>query len=136
LDKPRPGSWTAAVNNHVDVYGILSVYALVHIDHALAHRRTMIEAAEMCDFWAWGEPRAQRVFQGITHLMQQGGDPQTIYAEAFRRIPGLIDGSDSQVAEIDDSMAPLRGGVELIRQYRIVRREIDARLAQYLIPLA
>jgi hypothetical protein len=26
LDNPRPGAWTAAVNNHVDVDGILSVY--------------------------------------------------------------------------------------------------------------
>src|SRR5436190_7220033 len=42
LDHPRAGSWTIAVNNHVDVDGILSVYALVHSDHALAHRRTII----------------------------------------------------------------------------------------------
>jgi hypothetical protein len=43
----------------------------------------------------WGEPPAQRVFQGVSHLMQQGGNPQAISAEAFRRIPGFIDGSDS-----------------------------------------
>lgn len=136
LDRPRPGTWTAAVNNHVDVDGILSVYALVQSDHALAHRQTIIEAAEMGDFWGWGEPPAQRVFQGVTHLMQQGGDPQTIYAEAFRRIPGLIDGSDLDVAQIEESLAPLREGVQLVQQGRIVRREIDARLTQYIVPLA
>jgi hypothetical protein len=27
LDNPPPGFWTAAVNSHVDVDGILSVYA-------------------------------------------------------------------------------------------------------------
>ena len=69
--------------------------------------------------------------------MQQGGDPQAIYAEAFRRIPGLIDGSDPEVAQIEDSLAPLREGVELVRQTgEIVRREIEAHLAQYVIPLA
>ena len=136
LGNPRPGSWTAAVNNHVDVDGILSVYALVHSDHALAHRQTLIEAAEIGDFWGWGEPPAQRVFQGITYLMKQGGDPQAVYNEAFRRISGLIDGSDSDVAKIEDALAPLREGVELVRQGRIVRREIDARLTQYVIPLA
>jgi hypothetical protein len=136
LDKPRPGSWTAAVNNHVNVDGILSVYALVHSDHALAHRQTIIEAAEMGDFWGWGEPHAQRLFQGITHLMQKGGEPQAIYAEAFRRIPGLIDSSDPQIPQIEESLAPLRDGIELVEQGRIVRREIDARLAQYVILLA
>ncbi|MCO6455522.1 MAG: hypothetical protein J5I93_09515 [Pirellulaceae bacterium] len=135
LDHPRPGSWTAAVNNHVDVDGILSVYVLVHSEHALAHRKSIIEAAEMGDFWGWGEPPAQRVFQGVTHLMQRGGDPQAVYAEAFRRIPGLIDGSDSNVAQMEHSLAALREGVELVQQGRIVRREIDARLTQYVIPL-
>src|ERR1700687_3657931 len=51
LDDPRPGLWTVAVNNHVDVDGILSVYVLVHSDHAQAHRQTIIDAAEMGDFW-------------------------------------------------------------------------------------
>lgn len=135
LDNPRPGSWTAAVNNHVDVDGILSVYALVHSDHALAHRQTIIEAAEMGDFWGWGEPPAQRVFQGVTLLMKQGGDPQAIYAEAFRRIPGLIDGSDPAVPQIEASLAPLREGIELVQTGKIMRREIDTRLTQYIIPL-
>jgi hypothetical protein len=57
-----------AVNNHVDVDGILSVYVLVHGNHALAHRPAIIEAAEMGDFWGWGGVPAQRVFQGITHM--------------------------------------------------------------------
>src|ERR1700682_199746 len=51
LDNPWPGSWTAAVNNHVDVDGILSVYVLVHSEQALAQRQTIIEAAVMGDFW-------------------------------------------------------------------------------------
>jgi hypothetical protein len=136
LDNPRPGTWTAAVNNHIDVDGILSVYALVHSDHALAHRQTIIQAAEMGDFWGWGERSAQRLFQGLTFLMQQGGSAAEVYEEAFRRIPRLIDGSDPQVGEINVSLAPLNLGIELVQQGRIVRREIDARLPQYVVPLA
>src|SRR5690606_24250293 len=101
LDRPRPGRWTAAVNNHVDVDGILSIYALVHSRHALAHRRTIIEAAEMGDFWGWGEPAAQRLFQGITLLMERDDDSGSIYDEAFRRAAGLIDGTDPLVSSID-----------------------------------
>ena len=136
LEKPRLGAWTAAVNNHVDVDGILSVYVLVHSDHALAHRQTIIEAAEMGDFWGWGQPPAQRVFQCITKLTRGGGDPRAIYAEAFRRIPSLIDGSDPQLPEIEESLAPLRDGIELVQQGKIIRREIDAWLTQYVISLA
>jgi hypothetical protein len=135
LDNPRPGSWTAAVNNHVDVDGILSVYVLVHSGHALAHRRTIIEAAEMGDFWGWGEQVAQRVFQGLTLLMELGGTPMATYTEAFRRIPALIDGTDQEAPEIDDSLAPLRLGVELVEQGKIVRSQIASRLAHYLVPL-
>jgi hypothetical protein len=136
LDQPRGASWTVAVNNHVDVDGILSVYVLVHSDHALKHRRTIVEAADMGDFWGWGEPVAQRLFQGITLLMRKGGEPRSVYAEAFRRIPTLIDGSDSQVAEIEESLTPLRQQIQLVEDGRISRREREPRFAQYIIPLA
>ena len=133
LEHPRPGSWTAAVNNHVDVDGILSVYALVHGEHALAHRRTIVEAAEMGDFWGWGEPPAQRVFQGVTRLMNSGLKGKAVYDEAFRRIPALIDGTDPEVPEIEASLAPLRRGVELVEQGKIPRSLIGSRLAHYVV---
>ncbi|HUY32026.1 MAG TPA: DUF6687 family protein [Pirellulales bacterium] len=136
LDHPRPGSWTAAVNNHVDVDGILSVYVLVQSDHAWAHRQTIMEAAELGDFWGWGAPPAQRVFQGVTLLMERGGTGQSIYAEAFRRIPALIDGTDPEVRQIEDSLAPLRRGVELVEQGKIIRSQMGRRLAHYIVPLA
>ncbi len=136
LDDPRPGTWTAAVNNHIDVDGILSIYVLVHSEHARQHRRAIVQAAEMGDFWGWGEPNAQRLFQGITQMMRQGGDPQAIYAEAFRLIPGLLDGSAPDVQRIEASLLPLREGVEHIWQGRIEPRQINARLTHYIIPLA
>jgi len=133
LDNPRPGSWTAAVNNHVDVDGILSVYVLVHSSLALARRQTIIDAAEMGDFWGWGETPAQRVFQGITRLMNSG-EGKAIYAEAFRRIPALIDGCGPEISPIEVSLAPLQQGVELVEQGKITRSLIGSRLAQYIVP--
>lgn len=136
LDNPRPGSWTVAVNNHVDVDGILSVYALVHSEHALAHRQALIEAAEMGDFWGWGEAPAQRVFQGLTLLMKSGGEGRVVYTEAFRRIPAVIEGTDPEVPRIDESLAPLRRGVELVETGQVIRTETGPRLVQYVVPLA
>lgn len=139
LEHPLPGRWTVAVNNHVDVDGILSVYVLLHSEHALAHRRAIIEAAEMGDFWGWGEPPAQRVFQGITRLMyasdDRPDDGREMYEQAFRRIPGLLDGTDAEAADLDQSLLPLRRGAELVEQEKIARTFIGDRLAHYVVPL-
>jgi hypothetical protein len=140
LDNPVSASWTLAVNNHLDVDGMLSVYALVHSGHALANRRAIVQAAEMGDFWSWGEPAAQRLFQGLTRLMNrrvgEGRSIQSTYEEAFRRIPALVDGSDSESTEIDESLEPLRQGVRLVAEGAIRRTECGARFAQYVIPAA
>jgi hypothetical protein len=123
------------VNNHVDVDGILSVYVLVHSNHALAHRQSIIEAAEMGDFWGWGEPPAQRLFQGLTHLMKSGIEGREVYARAFRRVPALIEGTDPEIPQIDESLAPMRRGIELVETGQIVRTKIGSRLVQYVVPL-
>lgn len=134
LDNPRPGSWTVAVNNHVDVDGILSVYVLVHSQHALAHRQTIIQAAEIGDFWGWGEAPAQRVFQGVARLMNSG-EGRAVYGEAFRRIPALIDGTDPEIPQIDESLAPLRQGVELVEKGKISRSLIAEKMSHYIVPI-
>jgi hypothetical protein len=135
LDNPQPGSWTVAVNNHVDMDGILSVYALVRSCDAMPGRETLIQAAEMGDFWGWGELPAQRVFQGVSHLMKAGLGAAEVYHEAFRRIPGLIDGTDLDVPTIEKSLAPLTQGVQLVEQGKISRQTFGQRLAGYIIPL-
>ena len=140
LDQPLPGQWLVAVNNHLDVDGILSVYVLIHSSHALAHRKSLIEAAEMGDFWGWGESNAQRVFQGLTHLMdgrqQSGTDTNAIYAEAFQQIPSLIDGTHADCLEIEESLEPLQTGVELVDSGEITRSVIDSRCAHYVLPMS
>ena len=134
LDNPSPGPWTVAVNNHVDVDGILAVYTLIHSSHAKTHRKTLIQAAEMGDFWGYGELAAQRVFQGITQLFSTGFDGKPVYEEAFRRIPGLVDGTDPQIGTIDESLAPLRRGIELVETGMIKRLPIGSHLVNYVIP--
>jgi hypothetical protein len=138
LDEPVSADWTLAVNNHLDVDGMLSVYALIHSAHALAHRRAIIQAAEMGDFWSWGEPPAQRLFQGLTLLMNERRNEcratQLIYDEAFRRIPALLDQSDPGSDEIERSLEPLRQGVQRVESGAIRRNQHSARFSQYVVP--
>jgi len=138
LDNPLPGPWTVAVNNHLDVDGILSVYVLLHSQHALSHRETIIAAAEMGDFWGWGEPAAQRLFQGVTlqmdALREQQVETAAIYAHAFARIPGLIDGSDAESSSIKASLEPLRRQLAAVTYGLIGRTQHGKRFAHYVIP--
>ncbi|WP_157605128.1 DUF6687 family protein [Schlesneria paludicola] len=135
LDQPSPGNWTVAVNNHVDVDGMLSVYTLVHSRHALQHRETIIGAAEMGDFWGYGDLASQRVFQGLTRIMTSDAEGRAVYDEAFARLPRLIDGTDREIVDIDRSLEPLRRGAELVESGQIRRTELDPRLSHYVIPL-
>jgi hypothetical protein len=134
LDHPIDGNWTVAVNNHVDIDGILSVYTLIHSEHARANRDTIIEAAEIGDFWGSGELPAQRVFQGITRLFNTGRSEREIYEEAFHRIPALIEGTDVESTAIEEELLLLRLGVDAIEHDKIHRKLIGPHFAHYIIP--
>lgn len=140
LEHPPPGYWTLGVNNHLDVDGILSVYTLLHMAHAQVYKHEIIQAAEMGDFWAWGEPAAQWIFQGVTLLIEEGKEAKKtaheIYAEAFRQIPDILMEFelDPHSGAIHQSLEPLRQGVELVESKKILRNEVDSRLSSYLIP--
>ena len=137
LDAPRPASWTVAVNNHVDVDGILSVYVLVHSEHALRYRSTIVEAADMGDFWGWGESACPTAVSGNHVPDGPGRGPAT----NLRR--GLPPHSFSdrrrtilKFQQIEESLAPLHHGSELVKQGTIARMPRSDRFVQYIIPLA
>lgn len=138
LDDPIPAKWTLAVNNHLDIDGILSVYTLIRSDEALARREAVLQAARMGDFWGWGEPPAQRLFQGLTRLMNErkkaGIPPTAIYEEAFNRAARLIDGTDPDCPAIERSLDTLHHGIALVEADQIKRRAIGEWFTHYVMP--
>src|SRR5574342_30843 len=84
------------VNNHVDVDGLLAVFSLVAGEWALTYRRTLIQAAEMGDFWGWGEPPAQALFQSLTVLIRklqsEKADAHAIYLRCFDHVFAFLSG--------------------------------------------
>jgi len=48
----------------------------------------------------------------------------------------LIDGSDPEFPQIEESLVPVRQGVELVEQGKIIRSLIGSRLAHYIVPLS
>jgi hypothetical protein len=124
------------VNNHVDVDGLLAVFALVAGAWALPHRRTLTQAAEMGDFWAWGEPPAQALFQTLTVLIRklqsEKADPSAIYLRCFDHVFAFLSGEASVPEE--PGLAALSESVLLVERGDVARRVLGEHFAHYVIP--
>jgi hypothetical protein len=134
---PLPGAWDLCVNNHLDVDGVLSLYALVRGDLALAHRDTLVAAARMGDFWDWGDARAATLYQGMA-LYQARADRkevplQTLYARCFERVDGLL-ASDRAPAEVQPGLAMLDAACQRLDRGEIARTLHHERFVAFEIP--
>jgi hypothetical protein len=124
------------VNDHADVDGVLAVFTLVVGPWALAHRRTLTQAAEMGDFWGWGEPPAQTLFQTLTLLIRklQSGkvDASTLYRRCFDHVFAVLSGE--WAFHVDPGVAALRESVALVERGEVARQVVGDRFAHYVIP--
>ena len=124
------------VNNHVDVDGMLAVFALVFGEWVLPHRRTLTQAAEMGDFWAWGEPPAQVLFQTLTLLIRklqsEKADPSAIYLRCFDHVFAFLSGEAA--FPVEPGLAALRDSVALVERGDVARKVLGEHFAHYVIP--
>lgn len=129
--------WDVVVNNHVDVDGVLSVFTLLHPETALTHRTTIVSAAEMGDFWGWGEHPAQVLFQGLTEQIDTrtsaNADPQEICEECLAYVDALIERRFLD-PDVEISLMPLHRSVDWIVSERILRKEHHSRFSAYAVP--
>jgi hypothetical protein len=127
---PLPGDWDLAVNNHLDVDGVLSLYALVHSQQALVHRETLEGAARMGDFWDWAPLPAQVLFQGLVNFQRAhpwGSIPlQALYERCFGRIHQLL--RNTAVPDARPGIEALARGCE---RAEALRRPIHDRFVHY-----
>lgn len=124
------------VNNHADVDGVLAVFTLVTGPWALAHRRTLTQAAEMGDFWGWGDPPAQMLFQTLSLLIRklqwEKADATTLYRRSFEHVFSVLCGEWS--LHEDPGVAALRESVALVERGDVARTAVGDRFAHYVIP--
>src|SRR5262245_30864711 len=86
---PR-GSWDLAINNHLDVDGVLCVFTLVHPALALSHREVIVAASRMGDFWDWGERPAQILFQRLSSFQRQVDRKSTDLLDIYETCFALV----------------------------------------------
>jgi hypothetical protein len=124
------------VNNHADVDGVLAVFTLVAGAWALPHRRTLTQAAEMGDFWAWGEPHAQALFHTLTvlirRLQSEKADPNVLYLRCFDHVFAFLSGETT--SPLEPGLATLRDSAALVERGDVARRILGEHFAHYVIP--
>ncbi len=145
LDAPASEEFDLAVNNHVDVDGMLSVFTLTRSERALEHRATVIGAAEMGDFSACGPLAAQRLFQGLTLWMQEAKasqlTPQQTYEEGMHRIEKLLSGEVPRTPDgaedprFQAGLDAIERGQESIESAEVMVAEVTPHFTLFLYPL-
>ena len=131
------GAYDLVVNNHVDVDGILSVFSVLQPEIALRHRETLVQAAEMGDFWGWGERPAQVLCQALTLLIDgpEDSDAESVYLRGFDLIGRVLDGEGGEEPkEVCPGLEALAECVERIRCGAIARQQHGARFVHYALP--
>jgi hypothetical protein len=135
---PEIHDYGLVVNNHVDVDGVLSTFALLYPDVALRHAGVLVQAAQIGDFWGWGERDAQYLFQAlaclINRLRELAVDPLEIYTACHDRAHIALSGA--RFEECLDGVAALLETVRSIETGAIARIPIAEHVVHYAIPRA
>lgn len=135
---PPPAQGGVAVNNHVDTDGILSLFTLVHPTLALAHRETLIGAAEAGDFWAGVGRSAFRLSQELATLLGRsraaGWSPRRTYEVAFTLVRHILEGTVDEDPSVATGWAQLERGADRIAEGTVSAEELDERFVSYVLP--
>ncbi len=138
-DPPADGDgYDLAVNNHVDVDGILSVLCLVHPEVALAHRDVVVGAAEVGDLAAWAEWPSFRLAQELTLVMggfgAPGRDPRDTYAAAFAVALAVLADEHPVTPSVRAGWELLAAQADRIDDGSVAVREVAPRLVSFVLP--
>jgi hypothetical protein len=124
------------LNNHADVDGVLALFTLVAGAWALPHRRTLMQAAQMGDFWGWGERPAQALFQTLTLLIRslqaEKADANTLYLRCFDHVFAVLAGE--YAFQTEPGLTALSDSVALVEREDVARRVLGERFVHYVIP--
>ena len=112
----RHGDATVVTNNHFDQDGLVSIYALVEPDAALAARDLLIDVAAAGDFGTYSRPAAARIAWVLADWGTPTGSSDPL-ADALDRLPHLLAHVDEyrevwapEDAMLDASEAALAAG--------------------------
>ncbi len=138
IESPPDAVYDLVVNNHIDVDGILSVFALVQPNVALAHRDALIGAAEHGDLQASTTMEAALLAQELTAFVHRAyidGEPlQGLYEEAFQLIPTILGNDQVGSTQALSAWAEIERGHQLLDDGTVLVKEYSDRLTGFVLP--
>lgn len=132
------GAYDLVVNGHVDVDGVLSVWAAAAPEAALPHRETLVAAAEIGDFASWGTRRGFALYQGLALLQRRletdGADPLDVYERCFAALPRLLAPDAEHADDIAPGLRALDVSAALLDRGDVAADRVHARLVRFTVP--
>jgi hypothetical protein len=148
-DAGRDRGFELAINNHLDVDGVLALYVVARGAAVLAERETLVQAAEIGDFWGCGEAPAQALFEALVAILR---GPERVHEagtsmalRCFARIDAVLAGAPVPEAvagmqALAAARARIDGGAvertphgRRFVHYRVPQRLAEAELADWLV---
>jgi hypothetical protein len=137
LERPRGHEPAQVVsNNHYDEDGLVSVFALVDPNEALARRELLVDVASAGDLEVWSSRTALRVAHVITVLAEEGDhDAGTLYRDTLPRLVELCEHVDRFRPQWETPDAHTQAGLDALdRGIVTVDEQPDLDLAVVSIP--
>jgi hypothetical protein len=104
------------VNNHLDIDGVLSAFALLEPELAIQHHDLLIGAAETGDFWSFSGKSSLSLYQSLIQLCKEQKEnwqsDAKIYEACFAALPELIEKAyqKSELGLVTESLEMLSTG--------------------------
>lgn len=138
VDDPPDERYDLALNNHLDVDGILSLFVLTHPELTSAHRPAVVGAAEMGDFSAGVDRPAFVLAQELTALMgrarETGASPTDTYRSSFARAQEVLAGDGLEDASVALGWHHLERGAQRLADGTVAVEQVAEHLVVYVLP--
>lgn len=127
-----------AVNNHIDVDGILSLFVLLYPDVAASHKEVVVGAAEHGDFQASASRSsvvlAQELTQFVSRAYIDGQKLQDLYAEAFDVTIGLLERTQSESVAATEAWERIVSGHLRLDSGEVTTESISPHVVSFVLP--
>jgi hypothetical protein len=136
--RPSHDDVDLVVNDHVDVDGMLSVFALVHSDLAIAHADLLVAAASMGDFYAWADRAPFGLAQSLSVMMTEaaavGADAEEMYARGLALTRAVLEGEHAESPRVAAGWSAIERGVTSIGSGEVAVTPVSERLTSFVYP--
>src|SRR5258708_5476931 len=131
----HPDHAYTVLNDHADTDGVVSVFALVFPELAIAHSDVLAEVAGMGDFSFWAERPARLLYAALSErrgsLRADGVDTSATFDSCLSFLAGYLRGEESASPRWVAASDAFERSAALVQQGDAARTDLAPRLVEY-----